>query len=73
MIMYAIVPSADAADNYEMLNHSFSRSFDEVRKNNDETKYLFEFDTNLQHSVFDAYQWYNKTEILAELDNAEWQ
>lgn len=72
MSIYIIVPSQDAFDNYTMLNHSTSRSFDSVRKNNLQTKYLFEAKEESPHSVFDPYRWYSESEIVQELNQAEW-
>ena len=73
MSYFIIVPVEDAWENYTMLNHSNSNSFDEVRKNSDETKYLFESKTSDPHEVFNGYKWYNDQQIKVELEKVEWQ
>lgn len=73
MSVYIIVPAQDAVNNFTMLNYSTSKSFDSIRKNNLQTKYLFESKSDPPHSVFDQYKWYSESEILEELNQAEWQ
>lgn len=73
MSIYIIVPVQDAADNYTMLNHSTSKSFSFIRKNDIQTKYIFESKTDPPHSIFDSYRWYSESEISIELENSEWQ
>lgn len=74
VIRYVIVPEIDAKDNYKMLNQSLSRSFDHVRKNNDESYYLFSFATQgITDPVPDSflsYQIYLESEIQDALDSS---
>lgn len=69
--VYIIVPSLAAANNYEMLNASVSPSFDAVRKNDVESKYLFEVQLPAAE-VFSSYQWYSRSEILDIMEESEW-
>lgn len=70
-IVYIIVPGADAADNYEMLNASTSTSFEYVRKNTGSSKYIFAVNEPVP-KVFSQYRWYSIDEIKEQMVAAEW-
>ena len=69
--IYIIIPLVDAASNYAMLNLSTSSDFTNVRKNGVQDKYLFEA-IEPADSVFAPYQWFSKSDMLIEMETAEW-
>lgn len=72
-IIYVIVPTADITNEMENnMKMSYNGDKDSIRKNTGDTKRIFKLIAPV-NDVFMGYKWYSHKDILAELENAEWQ
>lgn len=74
-IVYVIVPALSVTQ--AMINsmrQDFNATQDSIRKSNNLllVKWLFKVRMPV-HPAFDGYKWYTHEEIVAEMENNEWQ
>lgn len=69
---YVIVSKADAENNWAMLNHSTSLSWDQIKKSTDDL-WLFKTKDRVPNIIFESYRWYTTEEILTELEDVKWE